>query len=64
MAYYLRKIKKQFADYSLSRIFAIPDAIEDRAHFDPLQWWGTYGARTPELKELAFKLLGQPASSS
>ncbi|GJN30743.1 hypothetical protein PR202_gb19077 [Eleusine coracana subsp. coracana] len=27
-------------------------------------WWGTYGARTPELKELAFKLLGQPASSS
>jgi hypothetical protein len=34
------------------------------AHFDPLQWWGTYGARTPKLKELAFKLLGQPASSS
>ncbi|GJN23720.1 hypothetical protein PR202_gb11393 [Eleusine coracana subsp. coracana] len=61
----LRKIKKQFADYSLNRgVFATPDAIEDRAHFDPLRWWGTYGARTPELKELAFKLLGQPASSS
>ncbi|GJN07302.1 hypothetical protein PR202_ga25122 [Eleusine coracana subsp. coracana] len=61
----LRKIKKQFADYSLNRgVFATPDMIEDRAHFDPLQWWGTYGARTPELKELAFKLLGQPASSS
>ncbi|GJN25599.1 hypothetical protein PR202_gb13445 [Eleusine coracana subsp. coracana] len=61
----LRNIKKQFADYSLNRgVFANPDAIEDSAHFDPLQWWGTYGARTPELKELAFKLLGQPASSS
>jgi hypothetical protein len=61
----LRTIKKQFADYSLNRgVFANPDAIEDRAHFNQLQWWGTYGARTPELKELAFKLLGQPASSS
>ena len=54
-----RKIKQQFADYSIKRdIFSLPDSIEDRAHFDPLQWWGTYGSRTPQLKELAFKLLG------
>jgi len=60
-----RKIKQQFADYSIKRdIFSLPDSIEDRAHFDSLQWWGTYGSRTPQLKELAFKLLGQPASSS
>jgi len=61
----LRRVKQQFADYSLKRgIFSLPDSIDDRAHFDPLQWWGIYGSRTPELKELAFKLLGQPASSS
>jgi hypothetical protein len=35
----LRNIKKQFADYSLnSGVFASPDAIEDRAHFDPLSY--------------------------
>ena len=60
----LRRVKQQFADYSLKRgIFSLPDSIDDRAHFDPLQWWGIYGSRTPELKELAFKLLGQLASS-
>lgn len=59
----LRKIKQQFADFSLKRgIFGLPDSIDDRGHFDPIQWWGTYGSRNPELKELAFKLLGQPAS--
>ena len=55
----LRKIKQQFADFSLKRgIFGLPDSIDDRGHFDPIQWWGTYGSRNPELKELAFKLLG------
>ena len=55
----LRKIKQQFADFSLKRgIFGLPDSIDDRGHFDPIQWWGTYSSRNPELKELAFKLLG------
>jgi hypothetical protein len=31
---------------------------------DSYNWWGLHGHRTPELKSLALKLLGQPASSS
>ncbi|CAN6246063.1 unnamed protein product [Urochloa humidicola] len=31
---------------------------------DPKQWWGIHGHSAPELKKLAFKLLGQPTSSS
>lgn len=61
----MRRVKQQFADFSLCmNAFEDPEAIEDRAHFDPKQWWGTYGAHTPELRDIALKLLGQPASSS
>ena len=61
----MRRVKQQFADFSLCmNAFEDPEAIEDRAHFDPKQWWGTYGVHTPELKDLALMLLGQPSSSS
>ena len=61
----LRTIKRQFADFSLFGAgFADRESIEDRALFEPKQWWGLHGQRTPELKALALKLLGQPASSS
>lgn len=61
----MRKVKKQFADFSLCmNNFEDPEAIDDRAHFDPKQWWGTNGVHTPELKDLALKLLWQPASFS
>ena len=61
----LRKIKQQFADFSLfGSGFNSFDSIEDRAHMSAKQWWGIYGNSAPELKKLALKLLGQPASSS
>jgi hypothetical protein len=61
----LRTIKRQFADFSLfGGAFADRESVEDRALFEPKQWWGLHGQRTPELKSLALKLLGQPASSS
>uniref|UniRef100_A0ACD5X6A5 Uncharacterized protein n=1 Tax=Avena sativa TaxID=4498 RepID=A0ACD5X6A5_AVESA len=61
----MRRVKQQFADFSLCmNAFEDPEAIEDRAHFDPKQWWGTYGVHAPELKDLALMLLGQPSSSS
>ena len=31
---------------------------------DPISWWANYGASTPLLQYLVFKLLSQPASSS
>ncbi|KAL2901120.1 SCAN domain-containing protein 3 [Bienertia sinuspersici] len=30
----------------------------------PISWWSTYGAETPELAEVAIKVLSQPISSS
>lgn len=61
----LRKIKQQFADFSLfGNGFNSFDSIKDRAHLDAKQWWGIYGNSAPELKKLALKLLGQPTSSS
>ena len=35
-----------------------------REYEEPLSWWANYGASTPLLQNLAFKLLSQPASSS
>ena len=61
----LKKIKQQFADFSLyGNGFNSYDSIEDRAHLEAKQWWGIHGNSTPELKRLAFRLLGQPTSSS
>lgn len=31
---------------------------------DPKSWWANFGAQTPLLQSLAFRLLGQPSSSS
>ena len=31
---------------------------------DPRNWWANFGVETPFLQSLAFKLLGQPTSSS
>jgi hypothetical protein len=61
----LRKIKQQFADFSLfGASFGDCESIEDRDLFEPKQWWGIRGQHTPELKSIALKVLGQPPSSS
>ncbi|XP_074306053.1 uncharacterized protein LOC141641282 [Silene latifolia] len=38
--------------------------LDARSTEEPLSWWANYGASTPMLQSLAFKLLSQPASSS
>ena len=61
----LRKIKQQFADFSLfGGCFGSRESIDDRDLFEPKQWWGIHGQHAPELKSLALKILGQPSSSS
>ena len=42
--------------HSLQRIDAVT--------MSPISWWSTYGAETPELAEIAKKVLSQPISSS
>ncbi|VFQ60062.1 unnamed protein product [Cuscuta campestris] len=36
----------------------------DAVTMDPIDWWATYGSETPELAEIAKKVLSQPISSS
>lgn len=44
----------QFAEY---------DSIHNRYRMDPYSWWCAYGAFAPTLQKVAFRVLGQPASS-
>ncbi|AQL06596.1 hAT transposon superfamily protein, partial [Zea mays] len=61
----LKKIKLQYANFSLfGPGFNSFDSLEDRSYMEPKMWWGIHGHSAPELKKLALKLLGQPASSS
>ncbi|KAL8156125.1 hypothetical protein AgCh_001281 [Apium graveolens] len=36
----------------------------DAVTMSPISWWSTYGAETPQLSEIAIKILSQPISSS
>ncbi|OMO84664.1 hypothetical protein CCACVL1_10726 [Corchorus capsularis] len=36
----------------------------DAVTMDAIEWWSTYGSETPELMEVAKKVLSQPISSS
>ncbi|XP_050378270.1 uncharacterized protein LOC126795478 [Argentina anserina] len=59
------KVMEEFAYFSLNmKDYSSPEALENKFHFEPLVWWGNYGASTPLLQSLAFKLLNQPCSSS
>ena len=61
----LKRVKQQYANFSLfGPRFNSFDSLEDRTYMDPKQWWGIHGHSAPELKKLAFRLLGQPTSSS
>ncbi|KAL4571816.1 hypothetical protein LXL04_018581 [Taraxacum kok-saghyz] len=39
-------------------------SISSLGTMEPKNWWANFGAQTPLLQTLAFKLLGQPTSSS
>lgn len=59
------KVITEFANFSTkSGDFADYDSIADRYVLDPRSWWATYGVYAPMLQAIAFKLLGQPSSSS
>lgn len=61
-----RKINTEFAIFSQRSegIFKDIDCLHDMAFMDAKNWWATYGSQVPMLQSLAFKLLGQPSSSS
>ncbi|XP_021729060.1 uncharacterized protein LOC110696091 isoform X1 [Chenopodium quinoa] len=60
------KINTEFAIFSQKSegIFLNIDCMHDMALMDAKNWWATYGSQVPMLQGLAYKLLGQPSSSS
>ena len=45
-------------------IFGNAMAQSAKETMEPHQWWSSYGASTPQLRNLALKVLSQPASAS
>ena len=56
-------MKVEFATFLGGR-FPSPDALTNRWLLQPFVWWQYHGSLLPTLQTLAFKLLGQPCSSS
>jgi hypothetical protein len=60
-----RLVNIEFAKFSAAlEEFAEYDSLNDRGTMEPKHWWVVHGASVPTLQKLAFKLLGQPSSSS
>ncbi|XP_038709524.1 uncharacterized protein LOC120004292 [Tripterygium wilfordii] len=58
-------LREQFATFHMRKgIYAMAAAQLDAVTMDAIDWWSTYGSETPELAEVAKKVLSQPISSS
>ncbi|GKC11047.1 putative hAT dimerization domain, ribonuclease H-like superfamily protein [Tanacetum coccineum] len=58
-------LRAQYARFHMKKgLYARPEAQIDAVTMDPIDWWSTYGSETPELAEIAKKVLSQPVSSS
>lgn len=59
------KVQNEYAEFSLKLAsFSEADSIGSRYDTDPRKWWACYGSSAPFLQRLAFRILGQPTSSS
>ncbi|KAK1352226.1 hypothetical protein POM88_053490 [Heracleum sosnowskyi] len=60
-----RVLRRQLSKFQGKEgIFGTHAAMIDAVSMSPISWWSTYGAETPELSEIAMKVLSQPISSS
>ncbi|KAF0908710.1 hypothetical protein E2562_028147 [Oryza meyeriana var. granulata] len=58
-------LRDQFSEFiSKKGFFALPAAKQDAYNKDAIDWWGSYGSQTPNLAEVAMRVLSQPISSS
>lgn len=60
-----KRLSEQFTAFHMKKgMFALPAVQTDAAAMDAIDWWSTYGSETPDLAEVALKVLSQPISSS
>lgn len=58
-------LREQFAIFHMRKgMYAMLPAQADAMTMDSIDWWSSYGSETPELAEVAKKVLSQPISSS
>ncbi|KAL4563954.1 hypothetical protein LXL04_028003 [Taraxacum kok-saghyz] len=58
-------LREQFASFHMKKgIYALVGTQADAVTMDPIDWWATYGADTPDLADVAKRVLSQPISSS
>jgi hypothetical protein len=58
-------LRSQFNQFVMKKgLFALPQVQLDAVTMSPIDWWFSYGGETPELAEVAKKILSQPISSS
>ena len=62
---YRIRVNNEYAIFSLkSRSFGDPDCISSMYDTNSKNWWACFGSHIPLLQRLAFRMLGQPTSSS
>lgn len=61
-----RKIfQEEFTAFHMKKgMYALPAMQTDATTMTPIDWWSHYGSKTPNLAEVALKVLSQPISSS
>ncbi|KAK8634108.1 hypothetical protein V6N13_014937 [Hibiscus sabdariffa] len=60
-----KQLRDQFVEFQLKKgIYFMPQAQMDVVTMDAIDWWSIYGSQTPELAEVAKKVLSQPISFS
>ncbi|GFY84499.1 hypothetical protein Acr_03g0012730 [Actinidia rufa] len=60
-----RMLRKQFVDFHMRKgLYLTATAFVDATTMGAIEWWATYGSKTPELAEVARKVLAQPITTS
>ncbi|KAJ9558147.1 hypothetical protein OSB04_012761, partial [Centaurea solstitialis] len=60
-----RVLREQFVTFHMKKgIYAMASTQADTLTLDAIDWWSMYGSETPDLAEVAKKVLSQPISSS
>lgn len=60
-----RVLREQFASFHMKKgLYSMAATQMCAVTMEPIDWWLSYGSKTPELADVAKKVLSQPISSS
>nr|KAJ0217538.1 hypothetical protein LSAT_V11C300126940 [Lactuca sativa] len=60
-----RMLQEQFATFHMRKgLYSMASSQMDAVTMDAIDWWSSYGSETPDLANVAIRVLSQPISSS